>query len=407
MVDRRNFLKSSATVVGGGLAANQLVSSCAPVVPKQKTGKLENGRGNMDRTIRLFGCDLNFTKYDSYAPPALAQDWAVANPTIKYILENNQPPSLPQDWAFINPREYFDWHLALGNNVMFCQAYTFGGYAFYPSKLGAVAPGPGCHLLPRLFDLSRKAKIPFWSNFSVSWDLIMRGMRGEWTFPHNPAGWCLAPETPWTDLLCERVREFLSQYPVDWILFDMFLYGDVDTDAFHVQPSSFVEKPFQEIIGRPMPAKADEITPNESLRYKREILARQFRRLRDAVKQTSPETKIIFNVPYLAANAAIWDHHPMMMESDGLFAESTKPDVVEWLLRAKQPGQRVMTTLIGHLEAGRCDPMLWRQWYARGCDFFGYAQGTPPDFRPHSFWKEQMEIIRAAFGEIEQLERQR
>lgn len=40
MVNRRNFLKSSAAVVIGGLAANQLISSCAtkPAAPKKQVG---------------------------------------------------------------------------------------------------------------------------------------------------------------------------------------------------------------------------------------------------------------------------------------------------------------------------------------------------------------------------------
>ena len=38
MVNRRNFLKSSATVVVGGLVANQLISSCAAPAPKKKVG---------------------------------------------------------------------------------------------------------------------------------------------------------------------------------------------------------------------------------------------------------------------------------------------------------------------------------------------------------------------------------
>ncbi len=332
----------------------------------------------MRETIKLFCCDLNWTRYDE-----------------KCVL-----PSLPQDWAFIDPQEYLDWHLDFGNNAMFCQAYTFCGYAFYPSKLGPVAPGPGADLLPRLFGLSQKAKIPFWSYFSVSWDLIMRGLRGGWTFPHNPGGWCLAPETTWTDLLCERVREFLDDYPVDWILFDMFLYGEVDPDAFKVQPAPFVEKPFREIIGRPMPEKAEEITPEESLKYKREIMARQFRRLRDTVKDTSPATKILFNIPYMNADEALWANHPMMVESDALFAECSKPDVIEWLLRVRKPEQRVMTTIIGHTAKGWCDPRLWQRWYERSCDFFGYAFGTPPDFRPHSFYQNKLEITRRAFHEI-------
>ena len=169
----------------------------------------------MNRATRLFCCDLNWTRYsDTYSPA-----------------------SLPQDWAFIDPKEYVDWHLEFGNNTMFCQAYTFCGYAFYPSKLGPVAPGPGCELLPRLMEEAKNAGVPFWSYFSVSWDLITRGLRGEWTFPHQPAAWCLGPETVWTDLLCARVREFLADYPVDWILFDMFLYGEVDNNGFPLVPA--------------------------------------------------------------------------------------------------------------------------------------------------------------------------
>jgi hypothetical protein len=331
----------------------------------------------MGDPIRLFCCDLNWTRYDD-----------------KYA-----PPSMPQDWAFIDPQEYADWHLHFGNNALFCQAFTFCGYAFYPTRLGPVAPGPGRDLLPSLFALARKRGVPFWSYFSVSWDLIVRGLRSEWTFPGNPSGWCLAPETPWTDLLCGRVREFLSAYPVDWILFDMFLYGDVRTNAFAVQPAWFVEKPFREIIGRPMPDKAEDITPEESMAYKREIMARQFARLRDAVKQTSPQTRILFNVPYWSADEPLWANHPMMTQSDGLFAECTTPEVVEWLLRVRRPHQRVMTTIIGH--AHYSDPTLWRRWYEEGCDFFGYAFGTPPDFRPHSFYRDKLEITRQAFQEMQ------
>jgi hypothetical protein len=324
-------------------------------------------------------CDLNWARYTA--------DYA--------------PPSLPQDWAFIDPQEYFDWHMDFGNNVAFCQAYTFCGYAFYPSKLGPVAPGRGCELLPRLYEISKGAGVPFWSYFSVSWDLIMRGLRTEWLFPSKLDGLCIAPETPWTDLLCERVREFLRGYPVDWILFDMFLYGNEHINEFPVEPAPFVEKPFEEIIGRPMPEKAEDITPEESLAYKREIMARQFYRLRDAVKETSPGTKILFNVPYLSNVQPVWQDHPMMNESDGLFAEVTKPDVLEWLLDVRKPHQRVMTTIIGMGENRElCDPSLWRRWYDEGCDFFGYAWGTPPNFRPHAYHAESLKITRAAFQEI-------
>lgn len=329
--------------------------------------------------IKLFCFDLNWSRYDK--PVAFAG------------------ASAAQDWAAIDPQAYFDFHLAMGNNVMFCQAYAFGGYAFYPTRLGPVAPGAGRDLLPRLWDLSLKKKIPFWSYFCVGTDVSLSALMAPWLVPKSrfgahPFGF-LAPETPWTDLLCERVKEFLTSYPVDWLLFDWFVYGNTKPADFQVQPAWFVEKPFLEIIGRPMPEKAEDITLDENLRYKREVLARQFRRLRDTVRQTSPRTKIIFNVPYWEAAEPLWVNHPMPIESDGLFAECTKEAVVEWLLKIRKPNQTVMTTLMGH--AGQCDPDSWRKWFERGCDFSGYAWGTPPLLKLHPSYDQEVEIIRNAF----------
>jgi hypothetical protein len=74
-------------------------------------------------------------------------------------------PTAPFDWAYVDPKEYFDWHLRFGNNAVFLQAYTHTGYAFYPTRLGATAPGAGCEFLPRVFEMSQKAGVPFWSYF--------------------------------------------------------------------------------------------------------------------------------------------------------------------------------------------------------------------------------------------------
>lgn len=186
---------------------------------------------------------------------------------------------------------------------------------------------------------------------------------------------------------------------MEWLLFDWFVYGSLHPDDFHVQPAWFVKEPFQEIIGRPMPAKAEEITPDESLRYKREVLARQFRAIQKTVRQTSPGTKIMFNIPYWKPDEAVWTNHPMLNESDSLFAECSREDVVEWLLRVKKPDQRVMTTIIGHPGLG-CEPDSWRKWHAKGLDFFGYTWATPPDFRPCPVDQHQVDSVRQAFHAI-------
>jgi len=327
--------------------------------------------------IKLMHCDLN---------------WAI---------DPYQRPAAPHDWAFVDPEEYFNWHMDIGTNVMYCQAYIFGGTALYPTSLGPLAPGPGSQLFPRLYKLARRRGVPVWSYFCIGADLVMSNHRGDWVVPGSRQGsghGFLAPESGWTDLLCARVREFLGMFPVDWLLFDWFGYGGLRPDENPVVPADYAKAPFKRIIGRDMPKLAAEITPDEQLRYKRAVLAEQFYRLRDAVKGTSRGTRILFNVPYWKAAEAVWADHPMLNESDGLFAECSRPEVVEWLLSVRKPSQRVMTTITGRTEEGECDPRSWRRWHQAGCDFFGYAHGTPPDFRPRSAHAADVEIVRQAFA---------
>jgi hypothetical protein len=316
-------------------------------------------------------------------------------------LENGHVrPSMPPDWAKVDPRKYFDWHRDFGVNVMFCQAYCSSGYALYPTKLGPVGEGNAATLFPRLYEMSRKAGMPVWSYFTVGADLFMAKEHPEWIVPGSQKnefghGGFFGPETPRTELLCARIREFLKTYPVDWLLLDWFAYGALVSNGGAVQPAEFVKKPFARIIGRPMPAKATEITAAENLKYKRTVLAEQFQALKAAVKETSPKTKLIFNVPYWGGGEELWKDHPMLAESDGLFAESTD-SVVDWLLKVRKKDQRVMTTIIG-LHRGRTDPTKWKKWHEQGCDFFGYAWGTPPSFEPGARYKKDLEITREAF----------
>jgi hypothetical protein len=385
---RRSFLKKASWVSVGAAAtlkgaANTTAENPAP--QESRVPLLPNAKDlpSGGRPIKLFCCDLNFI--------------APKGPGVVMT------PAMPQDWAFIDPEEYFAWHRDFGVNIFFLQGYSYCGYAFYPTKLGPVAPGPGRELFPRLFKLAEKAGLPFCSYFCIGMDLSMSNIRFDWVVPtsrnYTPMG-LLAPESPWTDLLCSRVTEFLRLYPVEWINFDCFNYGKYDSNDFPVQPSPFVKTPFKEIIGRDMPEKAAEITPEESLKYKREIMARQFYRLQEAMHKGNPGTKANFNVPFFKPAEPMWVDHPMLKECDQLVAESSD-DVVSWLLKIRKPHQRVMTTIIGRPnDQGVCDPHTWRKWYEAGCDFFGYAHGTPPDFRPHPALREQVEIVRQAYRQM-------
>ncbi len=309
-------------------------------------------------------------------------------------------PASAEDWAFINPQEYFDYHKNFGVNIMFLQAYNFAGYAYYPTKFGPIAPGPGGNLFPEVYRLCQKDHMPVHAYFCVGTDLIVSNHRDAWVVPtsKNEYGhWgYLAPESPWTDLLCARIDEFLRRFPVEWIMFDWFGYGNIEINGLPVQPAWFVKEPFKEIVGREMPEKAADITPEESLKYKREILARQYYRIRETVHKASRETKIYFNVPFRVPAPDLWVNHPLLNESDMLFAELQDcdgVDVTDWLLKIRKPHQRVMTSL-------NCAPQNWKKWYDKGCDFFATTQGTPPDFIPDPAQADRLKIISAAFKEM-------
>ena len=335
-------------------------------------------------TRKFFAADLN---------------WSIYQDPFRVIA------SSPQDWMDLNVDEYVEWHkYEMGCNCASMQCIPFAGYALYPSRLAPLAPGEGSRVFPRFYEKARKEKMEVWSYMCVGVDVFTSNVRQDWLVPtsrdHINYG-ALGPETPWTDLLCARIREFLSVYPVDGMLFDWFCYGSLKPNDFMVQPVWFAEKPFREIIGRPMPDKAGEITQEEGMKYKREVLARQFTAIKKAVKETSGETKLMFNVPYWEPYEKIWEGHIMMEESDILLAESSD-DVVGWLLEVKKPWQKVMTTVIGRLD-GVCDPTTWRKWHDLGCDLLGYAFGTPPSFYPLSSYDGELAIVKQAFREIKDL----
>ncbi len=349
---RRTFLKEAAAASAGvatslGVASGMTLplsaadNTGAPLLPN--AAELPSG----GRPIKLFCCDQNFVAHRQ-------KEFSVS-------------AALPQDWAYLDPEEYFAWHRDFGVNIFFLQGYSWCGYAFYPTKLGPVAPGPGAELFPKMFKLAEKAGLPFSGYFGVNGDLIASNLRNEWTVPTSrnrmPQG-LLAPESPWTDLLCARITEFLRLYPVEWLNFDCFNYGAAITRmSFRFNFFALcVKGPFKEIIGREMPEKAEDITPEENLKYKREIMARQYYRIREAMHAGNPGTKANFNVPFYKAEEPMWVNHPMLNECDQLIAESSD-EVVSWLLKIRKPHQRVMTTIIGRQDRkGTCDPNTWKKW---------------------------------------------
>lgn len=315
------------------------------------------------------------------------------------------PPraSMAHEFAGVDPHKVVDWQLAMGANMIVQHAFTFNGCAWYPTRLGPEAPIARSGYFGRLFNYARNAGVKVCGYMCVGQDKFTCAVRPDWLVPttSDQSKWWypgfLAPESGWTDLLCGRIEEFLALYPVDAMLFDWFVYGTTTDWLFPVQPTQFVRGPFKEIIGRDMPEKADQITTDESLRYQREVLARQFFKIRDAVKRVHPQCAIMFNVPYWKPHDPKWIDHPMIRESDWLFAESSQLDVVDWLLEIRRPEQRVFSTIISGIDQ-RHDPERWKLLHARGCDLIGWGFPDPATLIPGPWYEEDFKIIRNAFN---------
>ena len=307
--------------------------------------------------------------------------------------------SSAHELAEADPKAFVDWQVEMGCNVIFQHAITHNGCAWYPSRWAPLTPGPGSEFLPKVMDLSHKAGLPFHSYMSIAIDAFVCGVHRDWLVPKSRyfGVGALAPESAWTDLLCRRLEELVRMYPIDGITFDQLFYGDSQTPV-HLEPATFVRGPFKEIIGREMPERAEEVTPEETLQYWREVLARQFYRIRDVVKGVRPDCVIYFNVPFLEADPPLWRDHPMLAESDWLFAECTREDILNWLLAVKRPEQRVMSTFLGMPNnPGECDPEAWKGLYDKGLDFFGYAFPDPETRFPGPVYDEALQIVKEAF----------
>ena len=168
---RRNFLKKSSWLaVGAAATLNSApgVSAKTPISRESHVPLLPNAKDLPDggKPIKLFCCDLNF----------------IAPKGDRVVMT----PALPQDWAFINPEEYFAWHRNFGVNIFFLQGYSLWGYAYYPTQLGPVAPGPGRDLFPRLFKMAQKAGLPFCGYFCIALDPYISNSRPNWLVPTYP-----------------------------------------------------------------------------------------------------------------------------------------------------------------------------------------------------------------------------
>jgi hypothetical protein len=328
--------------------------------------------------LRLFTFDLNYAVVDGAGEIVV--------------------PSAATDWQAIDPTAYIQRQLDAGANLVSCQGWTYSGYALFESELGPRAIGSAATLMPRAFAVAKHLRVPVVTYINVGSDLAVSATRPHWLVPGSqgveilgdvfPSGF-LAPESGWGDLLIERITELLSRFPADWLLLDWFCYGNLVNDL-PISMTSLVHDTYRKLIGGPPSDPSGTLNEHEALRYRRAVLANLFGRIQAAAKAASARTKLVFNVPYFRAADPLWADHPMLLESDALFAESSNAEIVDWLLSVRRNEQRVWTTIHGrpddHVDAQTIqwtDVSSWRHWSERGCDLVAWTFPKPPRAEAH------------------------
>ena len=159
--------------------------------------------------------------------------------------------------------------------------------------------------------------MPFMAYMSVNYESGPDGVwkrHPEWVVPGTRI--FTAPESGWTELLCQRIREFLKQFPVEWMAFDGFAYGGLLR----------LSRPAGAVCGAAVSADHRASDAGQGQRDhaggKPRVQTRgdgpTVSAIRDAIKETSPGTQIGFNVPFWKADDPLWSDHPCSNESEML-----------------------------------------------------------------------------------------
>lgn len=312
----------------------------------------------------------------------------------------------PHTYADMDLQAYLDYHFRFDVTEFWMPTSNWAGYAYYPTRLNCVAPGMLGDLFPRVLDACRERGLRCWGYFCVGADLLIASTEPSWRLPptgeHDMPWPMLAPDSPWIDLVEQRIVEFLQRYDVDSIMLDWFVYGALagKGEGYVVPKTQWSAPRFEALLGRPMPDDPAEITPEENLAYKRHVLGENARRLARTIRAVKPDVEVVFNLPYHRADDPMWVDHPVLEVSDLLFAESSDPEVVNWLLKVRRPEQRVMCMIHGRLEEGFCFPELGLDWAEKGCDLFATTHPETPHVRHHPIHEKSLEQVKQVYAEL-------
>ena len=250
----------------------------------------------------------------------------------------------PGHWAAASPAEHVAWYEGLGANVIQTFAVSCNGYAWY--KNGFVPPQPGL----RHDFLTETVKLGHRKGMMVM-GYFCAGANSKWSQDHPDLSYGM-PSTlhiPFTDAyldylsrsIADAVRKTgIDGFMIDWVWNpkpELRRQGWIDCE----------KKLYQQLTGNAFPKKG---TPGkrETLRYERAAIARCWKTVQRAAKDTNPDCIVWLSCsnitdPTVAGSA-------MLREVDWLMNESYREDYLQAGRKMIGRRTRLLQCLVGWAE---------------------------------------------------------
>ena len=193
----------------------------------------------------------------------------------------------PGLWADADPEAHVAWYKALGANVIQTFCVSCNGYAWY--KGGVVPPQPGLKhdFLTDVVRLGHAEGMKVMGYFCI-------GANTRWGQTHpklsygTPAHTHIPFTTDYIDYLCEAVADALTRTGCDGFMVDWFFNGPYSPHDAPVKWLPCELQMWTELMHGEFPGK-ENITPQQTLEFKRRAVDRCWTRLRKAAKSANPD----------------------------------------------------------------------------------------------------------------------
>lgn len=232
----------------------------------------------------------------------------------------------PGEWADADPAQHVAWYKALGANVIQTFVVSCNGYAWYKNGVVPEQPGLKHDFLPEVVRLGHKEGMRVFGYFCA-------GANSRWAkeHPEQSYGRSSTQHIPYTDeyltYLDKAIRDAVAKTGLDGFMVDWLFQpnrGATKGKWLDCEKRLYAQLMVQEFPGE------DKLTKEQEIEYGRKAIARAWRTIHSAAKETNPKCLIWLTT-----------HNPLNPHAAG----SQMYKEVDWMMNEAGDIERVMAMM--------------------------------------------------------------